>query len=45
MSNDERDAAILRLVKTRAEAKKRKNLLETELRNLLKNSTESRNMG
>jgi hypothetical protein len=32
MSNDERDAAILRLVKTRAEAKRRKNLLETELR-------------
>jgi hypothetical protein len=32
MSNDERDTAILRLVKNRAEAKRRKNLLETELR-------------
>jgi hypothetical protein len=32
MSNDEQDAAILRLVKARAEAKKKKALLETELR-------------
>jgi hypothetical protein len=32
MSNDESDAAILRLVKARGEAKKQKALLETELR-------------
>ena len=32
MSGDEQDAAILRVVKGRAEAKKRKSLLETELR-------------
>jgi hypothetical protein len=32
MSNDEQDAAILRLVKARGEAKRQKALLETELR-------------
>jgi hypothetical protein len=32
MSNDEQDVSILRVVKSRAEAKKRKTLLENELR-------------
>jgi len=32
MRGDEQDAAILRVVKDRAEAKKRKSLLENELR-------------
>lgn len=32
MSSDEQDAAILRVVKSRAEAKKKKALLENELR-------------
>ena len=32
MSNDEQDAAILRMVKARDEAKRQKSLLETELR-------------
>ena len=32
MSDDEKDAAILRLVKDRSEAKRRKLLLESELR-------------
>jgi hypothetical protein len=32
MSNEEQDAAILRLVKSRGESKKRKALLESELR-------------
>lgn len=32
MSGDEQDAALLRIVKQRSEAKKRKSLLESELR-------------
>jgi hypothetical protein len=32
VSNDEQDAALLRLVKTRGAAKRQKSLLETELR-------------
>jgi hypothetical protein len=49
MSNDEQDAAILRLVKDRGEAKKQKALLELELRaagtSLYSIGTELRSVG